>query len=338
MKILITGGCGFIGMNLVKDLITRKSECIYIVDNLSNSNLENFEKMLSSLLAFQKTHKKCDKSKKDVIEYFVFNTKVVIYIADISEKNIANNVCSKVDSVVHLAGQTSVQPSLVDPVNDFEHNIVGSFNYLEACRSNDVKKFIVASSAAVLGNSNPPQSENLPYRPLSPYGASKSAIEAYCSAYYLSYGVGAIALRFSNVYGPYAWNKGSAVAVFTKKMINKERVVINGSGKQTRDFLHVENIVNTIVDIIYDKNNIKYCYGIPLNIATGVLTSINNIVESISSCFNYKIDIIHGPKLDGDVSTSSPSIDSLSKFVDVDNFFKLKDKLTETIGWFKSNL
>jgi UDP-glucose 4-epimerase len=340
MKILITGGCGFIGLNLINELINKNIEDLVIVDNLSNSSIENLETLISSFGNIKKntTTGIRGKDSLDSIEYIVSNTKIRVYIADICDVNTSIFLCKGVESVIHLAGQTSVQPSLKDPVNDFNNNIIGSFNYLESCRVNNVSKFIVASSAAVLGNSPSPQREDYPYRPLSPYGASKSAIESYCSSYYNSFGVNTIALRFSNVYGPYSWNKGSVVAKFIKRIMCQKNIVINGDGLQTRDFLHVSNIVDVITDIVFDTNNKIFEYGSPLNIATGIQTTVNELCNKIKRKFNKKINIVHGEKLDGDVSSSSPSVEKLSKVASVDSFYSLDDKLEETIEWFSYNV
>ena len=341
MTVLITGGCGFIGLNILENLIKIKTKNIIILDNFSNSCIENLHSSVgpTNIAKISKKSYKLD-SESSHFEYEeirVNKSIISVFEGDVVDFELAQYLTRKTFAVIHLAGQTSVQPSISDPEFDYRNNILGTFNYLESSRLNGVKKFITASSAAVLGNSPSPQEENYPYQPLSPYGASKAAIEAYCSAYKNSYNINTIALRFSNVYGAYAWNKGSVVAKFIKDTINDKTIVVNGDGNQTRDFLHVQNICQVILKILSDEDSSLFEYGKPLNIATGKQTSILDVIDLMQEYFHSSLKYNHGPELKGDVKTSSPSVKKLRNYINVEKFFTLEDKLEECINWFKNN-
>ena len=222
MIVLVTGGAGFIGLNLLQQLL-RAADCeIRILDDFSNSSPEKLDHVISA---------------KPTVAARVRTIK-----ADVTDAAAVKDAVKDVDAVVDLAAQTGIGPSLADPRSDLTLNVVGTFNVLEACRAAHVGRFVLASSAAVLGNAEPPQHEDMPSRPLSPYGASKAAAEAYCRVYHRSFGIETIALRFSNVYGPLSWSKGSVVAKFAKRALAGQPLVINGDGSQTRDFLYVEDL------------------------------------------------------------------------------------------------
>ena len=155
------------------------------------------------------------------------------------------------DAVVHLAAQTGVPKSLLNPRGDCQLNIVGTLNMLEACRAaqNGASgpRFVFASSNAPLGRQTPPATEDKAPLPVSPYGASKLAGEAYCLAYHGSWGLGTVALRFGNVYGPYSAHKTSVVAKFLDDIETSGSIVIDGDGLQTRDFIYVEDLARALL-------------------------------------------------------------------------------------------
>jgi UDP-glucose 4-epimerase len=125
-------------------------------------------------------------------------------------------------------------------------NVLGTFNYLDACRKSNVKRFVFASSGAPLGEQEPPIHEEMVPRPISPYGASKLCGEAYCSAFHGSFGVETVCLRFGNVYGPYSTHKGSVVAKFIKQILERETLTIYGDGSQTRDFIYIDDLIRAV--------------------------------------------------------------------------------------------
>jgi len=171
---LVTGGCGFIGVNLIPRL-TKQAARVRLLDNLSLGKREDVDPL-----------------------------GVELQVGDIRDWSAVAKACEGVEVVVHLAAHTRVVESLADPRENFEVNVIGTFNVLEACRKAGVRKFIFASTGgAILGEQEPPVHEGMLPRPISPYGASKLAGEAYCSAYAGAYGLKTVALRFSNVYGPF---------------------------------------------------------------------------------------------------------------------------------------
>ncbi len=211
--VLVTGGCGFIGVNLARNLLAAGYEPV-AYDNLSTGRLGDGQAA----------------GYTDVIE------------ADILDADALAAAARGVYGVVHLAARTGVIDSVNDPRGDLETNVVGTLNALIAARDGRASGFVLASSGAPLGSVEPPGHEKLAPRPLSPYGTSKLAGEGLCSAFAGSYGLAANALRFTNVYGPFSYHKGSVVAAFMKRIMDGDPLVIYGDGNQTRDFLYVDDL------------------------------------------------------------------------------------------------
>ena len=234
MNWLITGGCGFIGLNLIRILLDDEKNQIRVIDNLSESNKSD----LKNISNFKEI-------SKDKIPNF--DQDIQFIEGDICDPLLAISVSKNTDIIVNLAANTGVQPSIENPRKDCEVNIIGTLNYLEAARVNKVKKFILSSSSAAVGQKIPPINEEMPAKPLSPYGASKLAGEAYCSAYFTSFLVDTVVLRFGNVYGPGSIYKESVIAKFIKKIIKNEVIEIYGDGEQTRDFIYIDDLVSAII-------------------------------------------------------------------------------------------
>ena len=181
---LITGGCGFIGVNLIEKLLSfRKDINIRVLDNLSVGKRED----LKEVTKFREINSSNIKGSPEGVE---------LLIGDIRDFETCLSACKGIDVVVHLAANTGVEPSIKNPRMDMEANVIGTFNMLEASRKNNVKKFVFASSNAPLGKADPPVNEDTAPKPLSPYGASKLAGEGYCLAYYHSFGLNTVVLRF----------------------------------------------------------------------------------------------------------------------------------------------
>ncbi len=238
---LITGGCGFIGTNLIRHLTETVPEIrIRVLDNLSIGSRAD----LASVCSFQELDSTIEKpiSADDV------NSKsaVELVVGDIRKADVCIAAAAGMDAVVHLAANTGVRPSVRNPRMDMEANVIGTFNILEAARLNNVRRFIFASSGAPIGECRPPIHEEMPAHPISPYGASKLAGEGYCSAYCKAYGLETVCLRFSNIYGPNSGHKNSVIAKFIKKALNKETIEIYGDGEQTRDFIFIEDLIRAI--------------------------------------------------------------------------------------------
>lgn len=319
MIILVTGGAGFVGLNLLRQLL-RLPDCdVRILDNFSNSTPERIAHV--------------------VAETTNGAGRVRVIRADVADAGSLRGAADGVYAVIHLAAQTGTAPSLADPRGDLVQNVVGTFNMLEACRTSGVRRFVLASSAAVLGNVPPPQHEELPLRPLSPYGASKAAAEAYCTAYHTSFGIETIALRFSNVYGPLSWSKGSVIAKFLKQVLAGERLVVNGDGMQTRDFLYVEDLAHLLVAAARAPLD-PTLLGSPCNVATGVQTRIVDLARAFRAEFGARgraCDFDFGPPLPSDPTVSAPATGRLKRFFPDIAFRGLEEGLSATIDWFLVN-
>ena len=177
------------------------------------------------------------------------------------------------DIIVHLAANTGVPKSVENPRLDMECNVMGTFNMLEAARHHGIKRFVFASSGAPAGEVTPPIHEELPPHPVSPYGASKLAGEGYCSAYFRTFGIETVALRFSNVYGPGSSHKTSVVAKFIKRALAGQPLEIYGDGTQTRDFIYIDDLIDALV-LAATKNGIG---GETFQIATSRETTLDEL-------------------------------------------------------------
>lgn len=269
---LITGGCGFIGTSLVKHLVSQEGHFIRIVDNLSVGTREdlakvcNFTEKNSSLFTsprlpheirrpFHRGEIHANEEQSGfhrvphsslLTPHSSLNPSVELIVADILDADLALKTSHDMDLIVHLAASTGVDTSVEDPRHDMEANVIGTLNYLEAARINNVGTFIFASSGAPIGECEPPFHEEIAPHPVSPYGASKLAGEAYCSAYYQTFGINTVTLRFGNVYGPGSSHKNSIVAKFIKQAKNGEICEIYGDGTQTRDFIYIDDLISAI--------------------------------------------------------------------------------------------
>jgi UDP-glucose 4-epimerase len=213
---LITGGCGFIGTRLIDNLVNKGGHRKVVLDNLSVGTKED----LAAVCDIQEIHHSSSESQASTLSHQSF-----LIIGD-----ACMAVSKNVDVIVHLPANKGVGPSVEDPRADIECNVVGVFNMLEAARQNNVKRFILSSSGAPMGECNPQIHEELAAHPVLPYGASKLAREGYCSAYFRSFGLETVDLRFGNVYGPGSGHKNSVVAKFIKHAMNGETLEIYDDG------------------------------------------------------------------------------------------------------------
>ena len=287
MNWLITGGCGFIGTSLIKTLISEHDDNIRVLDNLTTGSRVDLSGSCRYTEIFE-----------DDIGGF---SGVELIVGDILNEELAVKITRGADVIIHLAANTGVGPSVENPRADCLANVIGTFNYLEAARLNGVPKFVFASSGAPAGAVEPPIHEELPPHPVSPYGASKLAGEGYCSAYYHTFNVQTVMLRFGNVYGPGSFQKGSIVAKFIRQALNKETLEIYGDGTQTRDFVYIDDLVNGIKLAVMKKN----IGGETFQIASGLETTIGEITGKIIAILEEygidDIDIINGETRLGDV-------------------------------------
>lgn len=285
-KILITGGCGFIGTALISRLLqTVPDVCIRVMDNLSVGKLEDLEQIADVQI-----------QKEDSLD---LKPGVTFIQGDIRDAQMAQKSAQGVDLIVHLAANSGVPYSVEHPRFDMESNVLGTFNILEAARLNQVGHFVFASSSALAGNACPPMHEDMVARPISPYGASKLAGEGYCSVYAHSFGVKTAMLRFGNVYGPCPLHKTSVVAKFIKKTIDKEICTIYGDGNQTRDFIFIEDLIDAVL-----KASVCEQGGEAFQIATSKERTVGEMAELLSKAvaeYGVTMKIEHGDFRKGDV-------------------------------------
>ena len=266
MKWLVTGGCGFIGSSLINRLVKDESNSIRIVDNLTVGSPGSLVGRKAQTVDEEDFHS---------LEWS--NDLIQICKQDICNADDAVKITEGADIIVHLAANTGVPQSVENPHKDCVTNVLGTLNYLEAARHCDVKKFIFASSGAPVGEVEPPIHEEIVPHPVSPYGASKLAGEAYCSVYYNCYGVETTALRFGNVYGPGSLHKMSVVAKFLNSIVREEEVTIYGDGSQTRDFIYIDDLIDAI-----KASSIKSGIGGEVfQIATSREVTVNEIVDNL---------------------------------------------------------
>jgi UDP-glucose 4-epimerase len=233
---LVTGGCGFIGTALIRSLMEEGGHAVRIVDNLSVGTRED----LAAAGDFVEV-------SSDGLGPIAPGEQVELVAGDITDEDLALRAARGADVIVHFAANTGVMPSVEDPRGDCMSNVVGTLNYLEAARHARVGRFIFASSGGtIVGEAEPPIHEEMPPHPVAPYGASKLAGEGYCSAYFSTFGVETVALRFGNVYGPLSGHKNSVVARFIKRAVEGEALEIYGDGTQTRDFIFVDDLIGAV--------------------------------------------------------------------------------------------
>lgn len=303
MKVLVTGGAGFIGSHIVDALIENGMEAV-ILDNLSTGRRENI------------------------------NPKAAFHQADIRDKAISE-IFSKErpDVVCHHAAQVSVRNSVADPCDDADINIRGSINLMEACRISGVRKVVFASSGgAIYGEQEAfPATESHPTRPLSPYGAAKLSFEFYLNYYKEVYGIPYVALRYSNVYGPRQDPHGEAgvVAIFCGLMLKGETPTINGDGGQTRDYVYVKDVVSANLAAIQ-----KDATG-GFNIGTGLETSVNGLYELIKKKTGYAGTSRNAPAKTGEQYRSVLDASLAGSRLGWSPSKALEDGIDETVSYFR---
>lgn len=339
MRILITGGCGFIGVNLVKRLM-QEGFCNYlrIVDDLSVGTREALEFVFSDVGTFE------IQNQKGVVFYNVKNNshpvkhkieaKCELLIGDIRDKSLAVKACYDMDVVVHLAASTGVLPSIENPREDCEANVIGTLNYLEASRLNNVEKFIFASSGAPLGEQEPPIHEEKVPKPISPYGASKLAGEGYCSVYFRTFGVETVSLRFGNVYGPGSGHKNSVVARFIRQAMHGEVLEIYGDGTQTRDFIYIDDLVRAI-QLAVTKDRVG---GELFQIATNAETTVGELAERLlpilSEAGIKNVKVCHTAPRPGDMKRNYSDTSKAKGVLGWQAEVGLEEGLKRTVEWF----
>lgn len=300
MTILVTGGAGFIGTNLVSRL--SDNHHVKVVDDLSRGSMRNVP---------------------DDVEFVEANC--------LDTENLAR-LMQGVQSVVHLAAYGSVVESVEDPITNFDMNVRGTVSVLEAARTAGVKKLVFASTGgAIMGNTPPPVNEESLPKPISPYGAGKLCGEAYCHAYAMAYGIKTVCLRFANVYGPHSEHKKGVITRYIKCVLESNPFVIYGDGHSTRDYLHVDDLCNGItlgLEADVDPGQV-------FHLASGVETSLLDLVDHMRAIsgdpeFPCEFKDLRA----GEVDKNCANYDKAEAELGFRPTIALRDGLAETFNWF----
>lgn len=306
MKVLVTGGAGFIGSHLV-DRLVQEGHDVVVVDNLSTGKRRNL------------------------------NRAARFYKLDIQSWRLERVFRNERPSLVmHLAAQMDVRRSVDDPVFDAQVNILGTLNVLDQAVKHGVRKVIFSSSGgAIYGEQQAfPAPESHVTQPLSPYGISKLCGEQYLSYYQRVSGVQYVSLRYANVYGPRQDPEGEAgvVAIFIRKFLSHEQPIINGNGRQTRDFVFVEDVVEA--NLAATGQEVHGIY----NVGTGQEISINDLFRNLVELTNATCKEVHGPAKKGEQARSVIDATKIRHELGWDPKVELKEGLHRTVAFFRERM
>lgn len=303
MRITVTGGAGFIGSHLVDRLI-EDGHTVQVIDNLYTGNKEFVH------------------SKAQFVEL------------DIRDQNLYSVLEEfRPDYIFHEAAQTEVSTSMSDPMLDCDINLMGLINLLNAAVKLDVKKFLMPSSAAVYGNLDTlPLNEEMLGNPSSFYGLTKLTTEHYLRIYHEAFGLPYICYRYSNVFGPRQGNggEGGVISIFAKAIVQGSPIIIYGDGKQTRDFIYVDDVVEAnILGIQHQVTGI-------FNVSTGISSSINLLVDEFRNISGKDIEVVYDKPRLGDIRDSVLATDKSEKELFFTVKYNLHDGLIKTYEYFKT--
>ena len=303
-KVLVTGGAGFIGSNLVKKLILDKNEVV-VIDDLSSGFISN----ISSI---------------DGVKYIN---------GDIRNRKQVNDAIKGVEVVFHLAASVGNKRSIDFPLIDSQINVLGTLNILEACVKEGVRKIVTSSSAGIFGELKTiPIKEDHPIDPDSPYGCSKLCEEKLCLSYSKLYDLEAVCLRYFNVFGP---NQrfdayGNVIPIFVYKMLHNEPIIVYGDGNQTRDFVHVNDVVQANIN---SANSIGVSEA--FNIASGNRISINDLIKLITKNYKKEVKIEYANKRPGDVMHSLADISFARDEINYNPSVDFEKGIYDYVNWAK---
>lgn len=309
VRVLVTGGAGFIGTNLCQRLVGDGVDRVVVLDNFATSTPDNLD-----------------------------GVDVELIEGTIVDEELTARLAADVDAIVHLGALGSVPRSVADPVASHVANATGTLMVLEAARHGGVQQVIVASSSSVYGaNETLPKREDLAQLPKSPYAASKLATEGYALAYQHSYGLPVLALRFFNVFGPYQATGHAYAAVvpaFVEAAIEGRPLPVHGDGTQSRDFTYVDNLTGLVADALARQ----VVHPEPVNLAFGSRTDLLTLIGLLEGIFGHPLAREHGPRRAGDADhTESDPTRMRSLFPDA-VAVPLEDALRTTVEWYREEL
>ena len=303
MRITVTGGAGFIGSHLVDRLI-EDGHTVQVIDNLYTGNKEFVH------------------SKAQFVELDIRDPKLYSVLEEF-----------RPDYIFHEAAQTEVSTSMSNPMLDCDINLMGLINLLNAAVKLDVKKFLMPSSAAVYGNLDTlPLNENMIGNPSSFYGLTKLTTEHYLRIYHEAFGLPYICYRYSNVFGPRQGNggEGGVISIFAKAIVQGSPIIIYGDGKQTRDFIYVDDVVEA--NILGMQHQVTGIY----NVSTGISSSVNLLVDEFRNISGKDIEVVYDKPRLGDIRDSVLATDKSEKELLFTAKYNLHDGLIKTYEYFKT--
>jgi nucleoside-diphosphate-sugar epimerase len=314
MKFLVTGGAGFIGSNLTEYLLDKGYE-VAVLDDLSSGKMEN-------------------------IDQFLPNPKFKFIRDTVTDPSACRKACEGADYVFHEAALCSVPRSIDDPETTEKSNVLGTSNVFLAARDAGVKRVVWASSTSVYGNTDVlPNVEDTPLAPLSPYAASKAAGEMFARAYSEVYDISIISLRYFNVFGkcqdPFSFY-AAVIPIFVSKLLKGERPVVYGDGEQTRDFVHIDDVVQANVKAALDAGDESS--GKAFNIGRGEETSVNDLYRMIASEMGAGIEPEYAPPRSGEIRKSVADISAAKKAFGYFPKVSVREGIKKSLGWYSKNL
>ncbi len=315
MKVLITGGAGFIGSNLVEVLLQHEHvSLVRVLDNLATGHLENLKE-------------------------FQNNPRFEFILGDIRNREDCSKACLGIDVISHQAALGSVPRSIADPMTSHDVNVNGFLNILEAARANNITRIVYASSSSVYGDSEiSPKKEDVVGKVLSPYAATKMAIELYAEAFSKSYNMTLIGLRYFNVFGkkqdpngPYA----AVIPLFVKAALNNESPTINGDGSITRDFTPVSNVTQINSSGLF-SNKLELGKHYVFNVACGQMTDLTTLWNTIKEITKSTAVATYGPNRKGDIFFSLADVSYAKEILGYAPDSNIEKALESTVDFYRN--
>ena len=312
--VLVTGGCGFIGSNIVEHLLKNDVKKVRVLDNLATGYLKNIQFLLDEY---------------DNLEFMY---------GDISNLETCRKAMKDIDIVCHQAALGSVPRSVNDPLISHQSNVNGFFNILLAAKENKIKRVVYASSSSVYGDEKElPKVEHKTGSVLSPYAATKAIAEIYGWVFSHTYGMECIGLRYFNVFGPRQDPKGAYAAVIPKfidLMKNGKEPTINGTGNFSRDFTYIDNVVHANCLAMLTKE--KRCFGDVFNIGAGGRVSILELFLCLKKSLNFDKNPIYGEERQGDIPHSNANILKATLLLNYRPKYDFNQGIVKTVEYFLS--
>ncbi|MHC4124260.1 MAG: SDR family oxidoreductase [Planctomycetota bacterium] len=309
-RFLVTGGAGFIGSNICKQLVS-KGHSVRVLDNLLTGKKENLSDVI------------------DKIEFFE---------ADMGDEDVARSAMKGIDVVLHQGALPSVPKSVDNPAATHKHCVNATFTLLLAARDAAVKRFVYAASSSAYGDTPVlPKVETMMTNPLSPYAVAKLVGEYYCSVFYKVFGLETISLRYFNVFGPHqdpTSQYAAAIPAFVTAILKGQPPTVYGDGEQSRDFTYIDNVVEA--NLLAAKA--KHTAGEVINIACGDSITVNSIIRAINEITGKDVEPVYVPPRPGDIKHSHADISLAKKLLGFKPVVAFEDGLKKVIDWYSKNL